>query len=196
MRLFYFSKNLWNALGLLELPEGHLEHALAPLERSRAPGTDPPAPWNARSAHGTPHRGSWNRASGSIWNCPKGSWNARRAPGTEPPAPWNARSAHGTPHRGSWNRALGSTWNALGHLEQSLRLYLERALAHLERPLGAPGTEPPALGTVLPSRGVRGVLERALAHYRLPDAIHDIADIIVRHIRTGRQAEADLEDGF
>ena len=92
--------------------------------------------------------GSWNRASGSIWNARQRSWN------------------FGTPS---------------GHLEQSLRLYLER---------------PWALGTVLPLRGVRGVLERALAHNRLPDAIHDIAHVIVRHIRTCRQAEADLEDGF
>ena len=44
---------------------------------------------------------------------------------------------------GSWNRANGSTWNArkrkwnaLGLLEQSLRLYLERALAQMERFLG------------------------------------------------------------
>ena len=38
------------------------------------------------------------------------------------------------------------SWNApLGQLEQSLQLYLERALAQMERPLGASGTEPQAL---------------------------------------------------
>ena len=63
-------------------------------------------------------------------------------------------------------------------------------------PLEQSGTRVSALGTVLPSRGVRGVLERALAHYRLPDAIHDISHIIIRHIRTSWQAEADLEDGL
>ena len=33
-----------------------------------------------------------------------------------------------------------------------------------------------------------------LSHYRLFNALHDIAHVIVRYIRTGRQAEADLEE--
>ena len=67
-------------------------------------------------AHLERPKGSWNRASGSIWNSPKGSWNAPiGAPGTEPPAPWNAAGALGTPS---------------GLLEQSLRLHGTRASAH------------------------------------------------------------------
>ena len=45
-------------------------------------------------------------------------------------------------------------------------------------------------------QSLRLYMYRASAHYRLPDAIHDIAHVIVRHIRTRRQAETDLEDGF
>ena len=104
----------------------------------------PKGPWNPLERP----KGSWNRASGSIWNSPKGSWNApwgtwNRASGSI----WNALLApwNGPPLQGS-QRGLGTpldSWNALGLLEQSLRLYLERALAQLERPR-ALGTEPQA----------------------------------------------------
>ena len=71
--------------------------------------------------------------SKNLWNARKRNWNALWALGT-PPLGLLERP------KGPWNRASGSIWNAL------------RAL----------GTEPPALpGTVLPRRGVRGVLERA-----------------------------------
>ena len=90
-------------------------------------------PGTRLSALGTPSgllerpKGSWNRASGSIWNGPP----LRGVRGILEPL--------GTP-LGSWNRAAGSIWNARQRiwnhlerapalLEQSLRLYLERALA-------------------------------------------------------------------
>ena len=57
-------------------------------------------PWN----HLKRPKGSWNRASGSIWN---------------------ARSALGTP-LGSWNRASGSIWNAAGFWPALQRLSVSR----------------------------------------------------------------------
>ena len=46
----------------------YLERAQAQMERPWVPGTEPPALSGTRvSANGTPS-GTWNRASGSIWN--------------------------------------------------------------------------------------------------------------------------------
>ena len=58
----------------------------------------------------------------------------------------------------------------------------------LERPSGTWNGSPPNKGEL------ERVLERASAHNRLFDAIHDIAHIIIAHIRTSRQTEADLEE--
>ena len=80
--------------------------------------------WNAPWPMDRPP-GLWNRAFGSTWN-------ARRAIGTAAGF-WNGPWPSGTPEGlldrppGLWHRASGSTWNARRPLEQSLRLYLERA---------------------------------------------------------------------
>ena len=69
-------------------------------------------------------------------------------------APWN-----GSPLKGS-QRGLGTTWNAPGLLEQSRRLYLERAPAHLE---------PSGTREALLEQSRRLYLERALAQMEPSD---------------------------
>ena len=122
------------------------------------------------------------------------------APGTEPPALSGTREAPlerpiGAP--GTEPPALSGTPS--GHLEQSLRLYLERASALLELPKGAPGTEPPALsGTRFSALGTPEGLQSFRAVLSILAILGFEDDAWLQHIHcmpcTGRHHTAEVAD--